>query len=116
MLKYALMGGIHDHGAATSYHNYLWLALAHEKVGLHNGALRICDLGLQTELSMGATPHMWDKSAMHGCTGRVLSKLGRKTEALAAFQAGVRCSVCLIACVCLFTENDVTGCSHMHEG
>ena len=92
MIKMALMHGIHDHGAVCEMHNYLWLALAHEKVGLHAGALRICALGLETEPSRGGTPSSWDMSAMHGCTGRVLSKLGRKTEALAAFNAGVWCS------------------------
>jgi hypothetical protein len=84
-----MMSGHHDHGQYIRFYNYVWLALAHEKVGMYTGALRICELGLETDSTKGATPHSWDSSALHGCKGRVLSKLGRKTDALAAFHAAV---------------------------
>ena len=67
-----------------------WIALAHEKVGLYDGALRFCRLALEPDLLKAGTP--WNKWALTmacACKGRVFSKLNKHTEALAAFQAAI---------------------------
>ena len=71
----------------------VWIALAHEKVGLYEGALRFADLHLEPDARKGGTPmSKWDHVVAWACKGRVLAKLGRHDEALVAFQAAIATS------------------------
>ena len=67
-----------------------WLALAHEKVGMYEGALRFGDLQLETDLLKAGTPNLkWPQVIALACKGRVFAKLNRHDEALIAFQAAI---------------------------
>jgi hypothetical protein len=84
----------HDQGAMFGCaHQTCWIALAHEKVGLYEGALRFCRLSLEPDLLKAGMPHIkWAAMIASACKGRVLTKLNRHTEALAAFQAAISSS------------------------
>jgi len=81
----------HDHGGVWGgNHQTCWIALAHEKVGLWDGALRFCRLSIEPDVLKAGTPHIkWAHTIALACKGRVLTKLNRHTEALAAFQAAI---------------------------
>ena len=65
-----------------------WIALAHETVGLYDGALRFCSLALETDLAKGAAPHTkWARTVAQVCKGRVFAKRKQDLQALEAFQA-----------------------------
>ena len=71
------------------YHT-VWIALAHEKVGLWDGALRFADLSIHTELfTKSETSQVWPTVMALLCKGRVFAKLGRHADALAAFEAAI---------------------------
>jgi hypothetical protein len=89
MIKRSLRLGTADPGSMLNCYQYLWIALAHEKVGMYDGALRIISLALETDNSRGASPQGWHKPATYACKGRVLAALGQPTDAMAAFEAGV---------------------------
>lgn len=83
----------YDHGAIYGAYHFCWLALAHEKHGLHDGAVRFADLQLEPDILKAGTPlTKWPQVIALACKGRVLAKLGRHDEALAAFQAGIATS------------------------
>ena len=83
----------YDHGAIFGAHQACWLALAHEKVGLHDGAVRFADLQLEPDLLKAGNPlTKWPQVIALACKGRVLAKLNRHEEALAAFQAAIATS------------------------
>ena len=74
-------------------HQTCWIALAHEKFELYEGALRFCGLALETDLLKAGAPNIrWALTVAWACKGRVLIKLNRYTEALAAFQTGIESS------------------------
>jgi hypothetical protein len=75
-------------------HQTCWLALVHEKVGLYDGALRFCRLALEPDLLKAGMPgqNIWSLTIASACQGRVLTKLNRHMEALAAFQAAITTS------------------------
>jgi hypothetical protein len=81
----------YDHGGFWgANHQTCWIALAHEKVGLYDGALRFCRLALGTDLLKAGVPFIkWAQVIASACKGRVLTKLNRHTEALVAFQAAI---------------------------
>jgi hypothetical protein len=81
----------HDGGAFHGgSHHTCWLALAHEKVGLHDGALRFCRLALEPDMLKAGVPHIkWTQVVAFACKGRVLTKLNRHIEALDAYQAAI---------------------------
>jgi hypothetical protein len=71
-------------------HHTCWVALAHEKVGLYDGALRFCRLALEPDPMKAGVPSIkWALTVALACKGRVLTKLNRHSEALVAFQAAV---------------------------
>lgn len=71
-------------------HQTCWIAVAHEKFGLYEGALRFCGLALETDLLKAGVPNIhWAFTVAWACKGCVLTKLNRHSEALAAFQAGI---------------------------
>jgi hypothetical protein len=83
----------HDIGGLCGFYQTCWLALAHEKVGLYDGALRFCRLALEPDLKKAGTPYSkWTLIIAFACKGRVLAKLNQHTEALTAFQAGIATS------------------------
>jgi hypothetical protein len=89
----AMTKSTHDVGALIGVHQTCWLALAHEKVGLYDGALRFCRLALEPDLKKaGSRYSKWTLTIALACKGRVLMKLNRHTEALDAFQAGIATS------------------------
>ena len=92
--QYSLTMPTHDHGGFFGVmHQTCWIALAHEKVGLHDGALRFCRLALETDLLKAGVPHTkWACAIAEACKGRVMAKLQRHAEALLAFQAAVAAS------------------------
>ena len=82
-----------DHAATFGSYQSCWIALAHEKVGLYKGALRFADLQLEPDMLKAGTPKQkWSQVIASACKGRVLAKLGRHDEALAAFQAAIATS------------------------
>jgi hypothetical protein len=84
----------HDPGALFGInHQTCWIALAHEKVGLYEGALRFCRLALEPDMKKAGTPYSkWELTIASACKGRVLMKLSRHIEALAAFQMAIASS------------------------
>merc|ERR1719272_2883589 len=70
-----------------------WLALAHEKVGLFDGAIRFADLQLEPDMQKAGTPlSQWPQVIALACKGRVFAKLNRHDEALIAFRAAITTS------------------------
>lgn len=83
----------YDHGAVFQGYHTVWIALAHERVGLHDGALRFADLQLEPDEMKAGTPlTKWPQVIALACKGRVLAELNRHDEALEAFQAAVTTS------------------------
>ena len=78
--------GRNDYTAFINISQSVWIALAHEKVGMYAGALRFADLQLSVPLQT------WPRVIALACKGRVFAKLGRHDEALAAFEAAVAAS------------------------
>ena len=82
-----------DYGTFMGMYQACWIALAHEKVGLCEGALRFADLQLETDILKAGTPlKKWPQVIAYACKGRVLAKLDRHDEALVAFQAAIAVS------------------------
>jgi hypothetical protein len=84
----------HDHGSLLGCnHQTCFMALAHEKVGLYEGALRFCRLALEPDLLKAGAPYSkWALTIASACQGRVLCKLNRYIEALVSFQAAIATS------------------------
>jgi tetratricopeptide (TPR) repeat protein len=84
----------HDHGSLWGVnHQTCWLALAHEKVGLYEGALRFCRLALELDMLKAGVPSIkWALTIALACKGRVLMKFDRHIEALAAFRTAIATS------------------------
>jgi len=83
-----------DFGAQYNgmYHT-CWIALAHEKVGMYDGALRFANLALEQDMAKAGNPNIkWTQVIAWACKGRVLAKLDRHDEALAAFQSAITVS------------------------
>ena len=92
--EYSMTMPHYDHGAQFGNHQTCWIALAHEKFGLNEGALRFADLALEPDMMKAGTPDIkWTQVISFSCKGRVLAKLNRHTEALVAFQAAVGVSI-----------------------
>ena len=82
-----------DHGAFFGWYQACWLALAHEKYGLFDGAIRFADLQLEPDLRKAGMPlTKWALVIAAACKGRALAKLARDDEALAAFQTAIAIS------------------------
>jgi hypothetical protein len=82
-----------DSGAVFGSYQTCWIALANEKVGLCESALRFVDLQLEPDMLKAGTPlTKWPQVIALACKGRVLAKLSRHDEALVAFQAAVTTS------------------------
>ena len=80
----------YDHGTVFGAYQACWIALAHEKVGLFDGALRFVGLQMETDMLKAGTPlKKWPQVISLACKGRVLAKLNRHAEALVAFQAAI---------------------------
>ena len=92
VIAYSMTFPTHDHGCLFGSHQSCWIALAHEKHGLYDGAIRFADLELGPQSKAGAPLIKWPQVIALACKGRVLAKLGRHDEALAAFQAGIATS------------------------
>jgi tetratricopeptide (TPR) repeat protein len=92
--QYSMTQPTYDHGALWGgNHQTCWIALAHEKVGLYDGALRFCRLALEPDLLKAGTPYIkWAFTIASACKGRVLTKLNRHIEALDAFQTAITIS------------------------
>ena len=91
--KVSLSLPTHSYGQLHSVHNPVWIALAHEKFGLYEGAIRFADLQLETDLLKSGSPLCkWHQVFALACKGRVLAKQGQHAEALAAFQAAITTS------------------------
>ena len=82
-----------DSGAVLGAYQACWIALANEKVGLCESALRFADLQLEPDMLKAGIPlTKWPQVIALACKGRVLAKLNRHDEALVAFQAAVTTS------------------------
>ena len=83
-----------DAHALYGGHQTFWLALAFEKVGLYQEALRYADWQLELKTTHAAVPESkWIHVTALACKGRVFAKLDRHQEALAAFQAAASVSL-----------------------
>merc|ERR1719272_2055889 len=92
-LAYSMTFPTHDPTAFCTLNPICWLALAHEKVGLYDGAIRFADLQLESDvLKAGAPLTKWPQVVALACKGRVFAKLNRHAEALVAFQAAITTS------------------------
>ena len=58
----------HDHAAILGTHYTFMIALAHEKVGLYEGAVRFADLACGPK-SRGGTPYIWSQVVALHCKG-----------------------------------------------
>ena len=70
----------------------VWLALAAEKLGLVEIALRFVEYSVEPEVSKGGTLSRWPQVLAYCCKGRVLAKRGQHVQADEAFRAGVDAS------------------------
>ena len=92
-IAYSMTMPTHDHGGLFGMFHACWIALAHEKVGLFEGALRFVALQMEPDvLKAGLPGQKWPQVIALACKGRVLAKLDRHAEALAAFQAAIAAS------------------------
>jgi hypothetical protein len=92
-IAYSMTLPTHDPAAVFGAYQACWIALAHEKLGLCEGALRFADLQLEPDmLKAGAPLTKWPQVIALACKGRVLAELNRPDEALAAFQAAITTS------------------------
>ena len=89
ILEYSLTMPTHDHGALFGCYQSCWLALAHEKVGLYEGAFLFADLQLDEPLKTGRPTLKWPQVIALSCKGRILAQMNRHDEALAAFKAAI---------------------------
>ena len=81
------------HAGQINYAQSVWLALAHEKVGLFDGAIRFANSQLELNVLKGGNPlTKWPQVIALACKGRVFAKLNRHDEALVAFQAAITTS------------------------
>jgi hypothetical protein len=76
-------------GTFWNCYQYLWIAAAHEKVGLFAGALRMIGLALETEKMPSTHTQLWHIPATYACKGRVLAAMNQPEEAMVAFERGV---------------------------
>ena len=92
-IAYSMTFPTHNPGAYCIFYSTCWLALAHEKVGLYDGAIRFADLQLESDvLKAGAPLTKWPQVVALACKGRVFAQLNRHAEALIAFQAAIATS------------------------
>ena len=92
-IAYSMTMPTHDHAAIFGGYQVCWIALAHEKCGLHEGAVRFADWQLEPDKLKGGTPlTKWPQVIALACKGRVLAKVNRHDEAVVAFQAAVATS------------------------
>ena len=89
MIRRSLYKGKIDLGNVIGCYNYLPLALAHEKMAMYDGALRMVSLALETKRERGFLFQRWSVPATIACKGRVLAAMGKPEEAMAAFEAAV---------------------------
>ena len=90
---YCMTAPTHDPLGVSNVHTACYLALAHEKVGLLDGAIRFADLQLEPDVLKAGVPlATWPHVIALACKGRVFAKLNRHEEALAAFQAAIAVS------------------------
>ena len=83
----------HDPGGVANMNHACYLALAHEKVGLLDGAIRFADLQLEPDVLKAGVPlTKWPQVIALACKGRVFAKLNQHDKALAAFQAAISIS------------------------
>ena len=83
----------YNHGARIEAYQACWIALAHEKMGLYEGALRFANLEVEIDqLRAGNPSSKWPQVIALACKGRVLAKIARHDEALLAFQAAIAAS------------------------
>ena len=82
-----------DPGGTNNICPACYLALAHEKVGLLDGAIRFADLQLEPDVLKAGVPlTKWPQVIALACKGRVFAKLNQHDKALAAFQAAITIS------------------------
>merc|ERR1719272_1120618 len=83
----------HSFTSFTQMYQPCWIALAHEKFNLFDGALRFVDLQLEPDLLKAGNPvTKWPQVIALACKGRVFAKLNRHDEALIAYQAAIAVS------------------------
>ena len=79
----------HDQGTLVNIYQSCWMALAAEKLGLFEDALRFAEFSVEPDLAKGGTFSKWTHALAHCSKGRILAKDGKHAEANTAFQAGV---------------------------
>merc|ERR1719272_802345 len=70
----------------------VWLALAAEKLGMYDDALRFVEYTVEPDLAKGGTLSKWTHTLAYCCKGRVLAKQGKHFWANDALKAGVAAS------------------------
>ena len=109
---YTMVFPTHDVCGIMHYYPACWLALAHEKVGLLDGAIRFADLQLEPDMLKGGLPlTKWPQVIALACKGRVLAKLNRHDEALVAFQAAIAVSKESYSLMEAFALHELANCT-----
>ena len=89
-LAYAMTMPHYDYTATFGAVQTCWIALAHEKVGMYEGAIRFANLQLEPDVLKAGVPlTKWPQVIALACKGRVFAKLNQHDKALAAFQAAI---------------------------
>ena len=84
---------LNDHAALFGSYQTCWIALAHEKVGLYEGAIRFANLQLEPYMQKAGLPkRKWPQVIALACKARALAALNQNDEALAAFQSCISTS------------------------
>ena len=84
---------LNDHAALFGSYQTCWIALAHEKVGLYEGAIRFANLQLEPDMRKAGLPkRKWPQVIALACKARALAALNQNDEALAAFQGCISTS------------------------
>ena len=91
--EYSVLLPTHDFMTIAQGYHFCWIALAHEKFSMYDGAVRFANLQLEPELAKAGNPlTKWPQVIALACKGRVFAKLDRHAEALVAFQAAIATS------------------------
>ena len=92
-IAYSMTMPTYDYTSFFNCTQTCYIALAQEKVGLFEGAIRFANLQVEQDMMKGGMPlTKWPRVVAFACKGRALAKLDRHTEALIAFETAIAVS------------------------
>ena len=111
----SLCMGDWDHPSVFGLIEAVWIALACEKVGLDDAAIRFADFQLGPLKRCGNPNRKYSSVMALHCKGRVLAKLNRPEESLAAFQRAVAVSQASFPMMQAFAYRELERCTAAPE-